>query len=113
MSIKNSFRAFVFGGMVGAAVALLYAPYSGEKTRRMLVNNSQVVKDKAVNSLYEAEVRMEAFTEEAKKRLEKLQEIGQHTLEEEKQIFQEGLRQAKEVVGGNGNNGDMSRETYS
>ena len=112
MSTINSFRAFVFGGLVGAAVGLLYAPHSGEKTRKILINNGQVVKDKAITSLHEAQVRIEAFTEETKKRLEKLEEIAQHTFEEEKQILKESLQQAKEVVGGNGKNG-VSGEIYS
>jgi len=114
MITKNRFQAFVFGGLVGAAVGLLYAPHAGEKTRKILVNNGQVVKDKAITSLHEAQVRMEAFTEETKKRLEKLEEIVQHTFEEEKQILKEGLKQAKEVVGGNGNNGvSGAGEIYS
>src|SRR5215207_8844280 len=113
MTTKNSFRAFVFGGLVGAAVGLLYAPHAGEKTRKILVNNGQVVKDKAITSLHEAQVRIEAFTEETKKRLEKLEEIAQHTLEEEKQILKESLKQAEEAVGGNGNNGGVSGEIYS
>ena len=112
MSTINSLRAFVIGGLVGAAVGLLYAPHSGEKTRKILVNNGQIVKDKAITSLHEAQVRMEAFTEETKKRLEKLEEIAQHTLEDEKQILKESLQQAKEVVGGNGKNG-VSGEIYS
>ena len=113
MNTKNSFRAFVFGGLVGAAVGLLYAPHPGEKTRKILINNGQIVKDKAITSLHEAQVRMEAFTEETRKRLEKLEAIAQRTLEEEKQILKEGLKQAKEVVGGNGNNGGVSGEIYS
>jgi len=112
MSTINSFRAFVFGGLVGAAVGLLYAPHPGEKTRRILINNGQIVKDKAITSFHEAQVRMEAFTEETKKRLEQLEKIAQHTLEEEKQILKESLKQAKEVVGGNGKNG-VSGEIYS
>jgi gas vesicle protein len=113
METKNGFRAFVFGGLIGAVVALLYAPHSGEKTRKLLINNGQVIKDKAMNSIHEAQVRMDSFTEESKKRLEKLQEIGQHTLEEQKQSLKEGLKQAKEVVGGNGNNGGVSGDIYS
>jgi|SRR4026207_1007173 gas vesicle protein len=112
MTTKNGFSAFVFGGLVGAAIGLLYAPHPGEKTRKILINNGQVVKDKAITSLHEAQVRMEAFTEETKKRLEKLEEIAQHTFKEEKQILKESLQQAKEVVGGNGKNG-VSGEIYS
>jgi len=113
MNTKNSFWAFVFGGMIGAAVGLLYAPHSGEKTRKILLNNSQVVRDKAINSLHEAQVHMESFTEETKKRLEQLEEIAQHTLEEQKQSLKEGFKLAKEVVGGDGNNGGVSGENYS
>ena len=113
MSTKNSFQAFVFGGLIGAAVGLLYAPHPGEKTRKILINNGQVVKDKAITSFHEAQVRMEAFTEETKKRLEKLEEIAQNTFAEEKQILTEGLKQAKEVVGGNGNNNGVSGEIHS
>jgi gas vesicle protein len=113
MNTKNSFSAFVFGGLIGAAVGLLYAPHAGEKTRKILMDNGQVVKDKAITSLHEAQVRMEAFTEETKKRLEKLEEIAQHTLEEEKQILKESLQQAKEVVGGSENNGGVSGEIHS
>jgi gas vesicle protein len=112
MTIKNGFSAFVFGGLLGAAIGLLYAPHPGEKTRRILINNGQVIREKAMNSIQEAQVRMEAFTEETKKRLEKLEQIAQHTLEEEKQILKESLQQAKEVVGGNGKNG-VSGEIYS
>lgn len=112
MNSKNGFWAFVFGGLVGAAVALLYAPQPGEKTRKILINNGEIFKDKAVNSLHEAQARMDNFTVESKKRLEKLQEIGEHTLEEEKKTLKAGLRQAKEAVTGNGNR-NMSGETYS
>ena len=102
MSTKNGFWTFVFGGMVGAAVALLYAPHSGEKTRRMLIDNGQVFKGKAMDSLHEAQTRMESITEESKKRLGKLQEIGQQTLDEQKESLKTGFQQAKEVVAGNG-----------
>lgn len=112
MNTKNGFWTFVFGGIVGAAVALLYAPQSGEKTRIALRNNGQVFREKALNSLHEAEARIESIAEESKKRLEQLQEIGQHTLEEQKQSLQAGFKQAKEVVAGNGNSGS-SDDIYS
>ena len=111
MNSKNGFWAFVFGGLVGAAVALLYAPQAGEKTRKILINNGEIFKDKALNSLHDAQARMDTFTVESKKRLEKLQEIGQNTLDEEKETLKAGLRQAKEVVTGNGNR-NVSGEMY-
>jgi gas vesicle protein len=112
MNTRNGFWAFVFGGLVGAAVALLYAPQAGEKTRKVLLDNSQVVKDKALNSLHEAQSRVEALTQESKKRLGKLQEIGQQTYEEEKEILKARLQQAKDAMTGNGNR-DASGNMYS
>lgn len=112
MNGKNGFWAFVFGGLVGAAVALLYAPQAGEKTRKILINNGEIFKEKAMNSLQEAQTRMDTIAVESKKRLEKLQEIGQHTFEEEKETLKAGLKQAKEVVAGNGNR-NTSDEMYS
>ncbi len=39
--------AFVLGAVAGAAVALLYAPSSGEETRRKLANKAREGRDKA------------------------------------------------------------------
>jgi len=39
--------AFAVGAAVGAAVALLYAPASGEETRRKLVEKAREGRDKA------------------------------------------------------------------
>lgn len=112
MTTKNGFSAFVFGGLVGAAIGLLYAPHPGEKTRRILINNGQIIREKAKNSIQEAQVRIESLTEESKKRLGQLQEIGQQTLEGQKQSLKAGLRQAKEAVAGSANNGGVSGQIY-
>lgn len=39
--------AFVLGAVAGAAVALLYAPSSGEETRRKLADKAREGRDKA------------------------------------------------------------------
>jgi len=39
--------AFVLGAVAGAAVALLYAPASGEETRRKLADKAREGRDKA------------------------------------------------------------------
>lgn len=39
--------AFVLGAMAGAAVALLWAPTSGEETRRLLADKAREGKEKA------------------------------------------------------------------
>ena len=52
MSDQATFRmsgpltAFLIGAAVGAGVALLYAPYSGEETRQLLARRSRDIKDR-------------------------------------------------------------------
>ncbi len=41
----NMFLTFLVGGLVGAGVALLYAPYSGDKTRRKIMDFVEDTKD--------------------------------------------------------------------
>ncbi len=106
---SHGFTAFVVGGLIGAAVALLYAPRAGHETRRILFDTGQEYKDKAVTSFNEAKVnaqgaladaeeRLGALSEEGKSRLGKLQEIGKNTLREQKQSLKTGLEEAKRTM---------------
>ena len=45
--------AFLVGAAVGAGVALLYAPYSGEETRQLLARRSRELKNR-VNGAMDA-----------------------------------------------------------
>jgi len=45
MGRGSQLAAFAIGAAVGAGIALLYAPYSGEETRRLLARRSRAVKD--------------------------------------------------------------------
>ncbi len=55
----NFFAGFIMGGLVGAAVALLLAPQSGEETRAIIKDKSIELKDKAVEYSQDAKVRAE------------------------------------------------------
>ena len=71
MSDQNSdFGAFiagmVIGGLVGAAVALLLAPQSGEETQKLIKEKSIELKDKAVLTAEEARARAEKALEDAR-----------------------------------------------
>jgi gas vesicle protein len=61
---------FLIGGLIGAAVALLYAPQSGEETRTIIKEKSIELKDKAAETAEEARARAEKALEEAKARAE-------------------------------------------
>jgi gas vesicle protein len=106
---KTEFVAFLLGGMIGATIGLLYAPQSGEETRKILIDEGQEVVDKAKTSIQEAEdsaisaiqeaqTRLESLNQEAKERIEKLQDIAKNTLQEQKESLVKGYSNAKEVV---------------
>ncbi len=61
---------FLIGGLIGAGVALLYAPQSGEETRTIIKEKSIELKDKASETAEEARARAEKALDEAKARAE-------------------------------------------
>lgn len=72
------FSGMVFGGLVGAVLALLYAPQSGEKTRKILKEKAEDYKDKALEKKKEAFKKAEVLkkdlaksTDDIKKRAER------------------------------------------
>jgi gas vesicle protein len=110
-SNSNPFYAFLFGGLIGAAVGILYAPRSGEETRRILVDESQRIKDstidtiqetqeKALQAVKEAQMRAEKLNREARERLDRLQKIAQDVAEEQKDSLEKGVSEAKKAVKG-------------
>jgi len=72
----NAFLSgFFLGGLVGVAVALLYAPQSGEQTRSFIKEKSIEIKDKTLETAEEARLHAEKSLEEARIKAE-------HALEE-------------------------------
>jgi gas vesicle protein len=63
---------FVIGGLVGAAVALMYAPQSGEETRTLIHDRSIELKDKALEKAEEAREKAEAAAAEARAQADKI-----------------------------------------
>jgi gas vesicle protein len=105
----GGFGTLLFGGLIGAAIGLLYAPRAGEQTRRMLFDTSLEYKEKALNTfqdakataksaLADAQEQLGTFSDESKTRLEKLQQIGKNTLKEQKESLKTGLDEAKRAV---------------
>jgi gas vesicle protein len=97
----------IIGGLIGAAVALLLAPQSGEETRVLIRDKSIELKDRAVETAEEARVRAEAAAAEARARAdelahearikaEELKQRGQHFVEEQKDKASDILESGKE-----------------
>jgi gas vesicle protein len=78
--------AFLFGGMVGAGVALLVAPKTGQETRRMIKDLTEDAKEKA-----------ESYIEQAKEKAESAVEKGKDFLEKEKSIITSAVEAGKEA----------------
>jgi gas vesicle protein len=100
---------FVLGGLVGASVALLMAPQSGEETRTVIRDKSIELKDKAVVTAEEARVRAEKAAADARARAEELAEQtktksgelaqrSQVVLDEGKSRISDAIEKGKKVV---------------
>jgi gas vesicle protein len=86
---------FLVGGMIGAVVALLFAPQSGEETRTMIRDKGIEIKDKTVQSAEEAYARAEAAAAEARARADELAQMARERADELKQRGQVILEAAK------------------
>jgi gas vesicle protein len=78
----------VGGAMIGAAVALLYAPQSGEKTRKQIVRKCEDVKDDASEFGDELLEKAEHFRERVAKRID----AGKDLVGEAKEKVMENIR---------------------
>jgi gas vesicle protein len=75
---------FIVGGLIGAVVALLMAPQSGEETRVMIRDRSIELKDKALEAAEEARMKAEAAAEEARMRADEIKQRGQQIYQDQK-----------------------------
>jgi gas vesicle protein len=90
MSDRDEFAAFfmgfIFGGITGAVVALLFAPQSGEETRALIRDKSIELRDRAQQTAEEALARAEAAAAEARAQADdlarQLRERGQQVVED-------------------------------
>lgn len=107
--VGSFLSGLIIGGLIGAAVALLLAPQSGEETRVLIRDKSIELKDRAVETAEEARVRAEAAAAEARARAdelahearikaEELKQRGQHFVEEQKGRASEILESGKEAT---------------
>jgi gas vesicle protein len=99
----------IIGGLVGAAVALLLAPQSGEETRVLIRDKSIELKDRAAETAEEARVKAEAaavdararadqLARDAKVKAEDLKVRGQSFIEEQKTKAAQVIESGKEAV---------------
>ncbi len=90
---------FVIGGLVGAAVALILAPQSGEETRTLIHDRSIELKDKAAEKAETARIKAEAAAAEARARADELAKLTQEKATELKKRGQEVYQAQKSKIG--------------
>jgi gas vesicle protein len=95
------FAGLVMGGLVGAGLALLLAPQSGEETRSQIRDKSFELKDGAVEGLAEAGQRAQA---QADAWQEKGQEVAKAVNRSKDSIIQAVSQSKDRVVGAVGPN---------
>ena len=88
------FTGLVIGGLVGAAIALLMAPQSGEETRAQIRDASLELKDRTNEIIAEAREKAEAITADARRRAEEITADARKRAEE---IVTEARRKADEI----------------
>ncbi len=76
---------FIVGGTIGAVVALLMAPQSGEETRTMIKEKGIELKDKTTASLEDAYARAEEAAADARSRADELAKVAKQRADELKQ----------------------------
>src|SRR4030042_3160192 len=89
---------FVIGGMVGAAVALLLAPASGEETRTIIHDRSIELKDKAAEKAETARIKAEAAASDARARADEFAKLTQEKAIEFKKKGQEVYQTQKSRI---------------
>lgn len=92
------FKGFVFGGLVGAVIALLYAPKSGKEMREDLLKTSLDLKDDAEAKLELAQKKAEALLDETKKQLEDLRKEARSAVADIKSEVDEKVADGKAAV---------------
>jgi gas vesicle protein len=75
------FAGVLIGGLVGAAVALLIAPQSGEETRKQLAKSSEDLRDRAQDVVEDARERAEATIADSRRRAERIIEEARERAE--------------------------------
>jgi gas vesicle protein len=88
------FAGLVIGGMVGAAMALLMAPQSGEATRSQIRSASLEIKDRAAVTMLEAREKADAIKADARRRAE---DIVGDARQRASQITEEAQEEADEA----------------
>lgn len=92
------FGAFVIGGLIGASVALLYAPKSGEETRRNIKRRAKELKKKAVRAAEDLYEEIEELSETLRRRIDEMKQRGEELSEDAKREILEQIDRISKAI---------------
>lgn len=92
------FKGFLFGGIVGAAFSLLYAPKTGKEMREDIRQRSLELKGEADDKIELAQKRLENLLDESRKQIETLRKEAEEAAKELKVAAEQKLDEGKNYV---------------
>ena len=90
--------AFLLGGLLGAAVALLYAPQSGRETRRDIAKTAKKVKKEASELVEETIESVNDFVGDVKSKASQIIDRGVEISEGAKKELVRSLEQSQKII---------------
>ncbi len=81
------FVAFLAGGLIGAGLALLYAPVSGKEARVKIGDALEDIKKKTEGWGVDVRKKVESFMEEEKAIIRAAYDAGREAMEKEKEKY--------------------------
>lgn len=112
-NLSKSAAGFFIGGLVAAAVALLYAPQSGEETRREIGEKAMQTRQQAQQTIRDTKTHLVESAEQLQGRSQKLlkdmgeeirykgtrlKRIGSNVVNEQKSSLEHGAKDAMYVM---------------
>jgi gas vesicle protein len=82
------FLAFLAGGLIGAGLALLYAPVSGKEARERITGLAEDYRKKAEDWSGDLKQKVESFIDEEKSVIKAAYDAGREAMAKEKAKFE-------------------------
>lgn len=91
----DKFLYFLIGGFVGASVALLFAPRSGEETRRVLSEKYRAGTEELTKKVQESKQKVAEVGRELKEKVESTLDKGKEVVEKQKEQIVSAIEAGK------------------
>lgn len=95
---KKIAGAFLIGGVIGAAFALLYAPKSGRETRKDIARTARKIKKETGHLVEDAVDSINEFADDVKDKVSDIIEQGKDLSDSAKKEILKNLEQGQKVI---------------